>query len=321
MTELIPNPYGGAPTNGRGGVPRALASTDQQRAIAEVQAAMLLARANPRNPKDAVDRILNHCARPSLASNATYDYARGGTAITGPNIRLAEVIAQGWGNLHYGVRELEQTETDSTVQTYCWDLESNVRREMTFQVPRAFKSKGVLKTLEDPRDVYENMANMAARRLRACILAVVPGDVVEAAVEQCERTLKTNVDTSADAQKKLLKFFADYGVTREAIELRLQRSIERILPAQMVSMKKIANSLMDGMSSPGDWFALAKPEEGAEKGEGKPAAPARRRQRGAAALQAELESAAPAPDADEQRDEAQEAPPEAREDREPGEDG
>lgn len=41
----------------------ALAQSDQQRAIAEVQAAMMIARMNPRDPVAAMDRILNACAR------------------------------------------------------------------------------------------------------------------------------------------------------------------------------------------------------------------------------------------------------------------
>jgi hypothetical protein len=61
---------------------KAMANTDQNRAIAEVQAAMMVALANPRNQVEAMDRILNACTRPSLAATAVYSYARGGTDIT-----------------------------------------------------------------------------------------------------------------------------------------------------------------------------------------------------------------------------------------------
>ena len=83
---------------------KALANTDQNRAVAEVQSAMVVARMNPRNQVEAMDRILNACTRPSLAATAVYSYARGGTDITGPTIRLAETIAGAWGNIQYGVR-------------------------------------------------------------------------------------------------------------------------------------------------------------------------------------------------------------------------
>jgi hypothetical protein len=86
----------------------AVAAADSNRQIAEVQAAMMIARANPRDPIAAVDRILNACSRPGLAESGMYQYSRGGTDITGPSIRLAEAIAQQWGNFQFGIRELEQ---------------------------------------------------------------------------------------------------------------------------------------------------------------------------------------------------------------------
>ena len=84
----------------------ALAATDQQRNIAEVQAAMVIARSNPRDQRRSMDNILNACTRSSLAESALYSYSRGGTDITGPSIRLAEAMAQSWGNLQFGIREM-----------------------------------------------------------------------------------------------------------------------------------------------------------------------------------------------------------------------
>jgi hypothetical protein len=237
----------------------ALAHTDQQRAIAEVQAAMLIARANPRDPVRAMDRILNACQRPTLAEAAIYSYSRGGADVSGPSIRLAETLAQSWGNLSYGLRELSQDGGESTVQAYAWDVETNTRREMVFQVPHVRHTKAGQKKLEDPRDIYEIVANQGARRLRACILAIIPGDVTEAAVEQCDRTMREKADTSPEAVKRILEAFAKYGVSREQIEARIQRRIDSIQPAQVVSLKKVYASLRDGMSTPADWFTESVP--------------------------------------------------------------
>ncbi len=86
----------------------ALADAGQQREIAEVQAAMVIAKKFPREQIAAMDRILQACTRPTLAESALYSYSRGGSEITGPSIRLAEVAAQTWGNIQFGIRELEQ---------------------------------------------------------------------------------------------------------------------------------------------------------------------------------------------------------------------
>lgn len=235
----------------------AAAESEQQRAIAETQAAMMIAQKFPRDEKASMDRIMNACTRPGLAEVALYSYSRGGSDITGPSIRLAEAIAQNWGNLQYGVRELSQSNGESTVEAFAWDLETNTKQVKIFQVPhvRYSKSKGNTR-LEDPRDIYELIANNGARRVRACILGIIPGDVIEMAQKQCDLTLTTKTDTSPEAVKKMLEAFAAYKVTSEMIEARIQRRLDSVNPAQIVQLRKIYNSLKDGMSKPADWFDM-----------------------------------------------------------------
>ena len=240
---------------------QALVDIEQHRAMAEVQSAIVLAKKFPRNQIEAMDRILTACQRPALAEQALYTYARGGTDISGPSIRMAEAIAQNWGNIQFGVKELEQRNGESTVQTYAWDMETNTKQEKTFQVKHERYTKKGKYALQDPRDIYEMTANQGARRLRACILGVIPGDVIEAAVAQCEQTLKAKADTGPDAIKKMMESFEKYGVTKEQIEKRIQRRLDSITPAQVVSLRKIFNSLKDGMSTPADWFEIVTPEE------------------------------------------------------------
>jgi hypothetical protein len=247
------NPFGAAPAAQSAG--GALQNAEQARSVAEVQAALLIARMNPRDQRVAMDRILNACTRPSLAESAIYSYARGGSNITGPSIRLAEAIAQQWGNLQFGIRELSSKNGVSEVQAFAWDVETNTRREITFSVPHIrYTRKGGYK-LEDPRDIYELIANQGARRLRACILAVIPGDVVEAAVQQCSATLQSHVDVTPEGIKKMLSEFKDkFGVEQSQIEKFCQCRAQAIKPAQVVRLRGIFASLRDGMSSPEDWF-------------------------------------------------------------------
>lgn len=242
----------------------ATAGVEQQRAIAEVQGSMVVARANPRNEMQALDRILNSCQRKNLADAAVYSYARGGTEITGPSIRLAEVLAQKWGNMQFGIREIERRNGESIVQAFAWDLETNVRREMTFTVGHARHTKQGVKRLTDERDIYELIANNGARRLRSCILSVIPPDIVEDAVDQCEKTIKANADTSPEGVQKMVNAFQEFGVVQQQIEQRIQRRLEAIQPAQVVSLKKVYASLRDGMSSVTDWFEPIPEPEGSD---------------------------------------------------------
>lgn len=272
------NPFSGAAATASA-IPQAdnpLAASDAARAVAEVQAALLVARMNPRDPVRAMDRILNACTRPTLANSAIYYYSRGGAEITGPSIRLAEALAQGWGNIQYGLRELSQKNGVSTVAAYAWDVETNTRREIQFQVALRRDTKRGSYELKDGRDIYALVANQGARRLRSCILSVIPGDVVDAALQQCAATMKANVDLSPEAIGKLLEAFAAFGVTKAQIEKRIQRRIDTILPAQVINLRAIYVSLRDGMSTKDEWFEAE-------------SAPAENQKRGVSGLKAKLQ--------------------------------
>jgi hypothetical protein len=256
-TTSTNNPFGVATTHGSQGGSNAIAEASVQREIAEVQAAMVIAKRFPRDQREAVDRILLACTRPALAEGSLYSYSRGGQEITGPSIRLAEALAQAWGNMQFGIRELEQRGGESTVEAYAWDIETNTRQVKVFQVPHMRHTKQGAYALKDPRDIYELVANQGARRLRACILGVIPGDVTEAAQRECEQTLKAHADTSPEALKKIVAAFEPWAVTQAMIEKRIQCRLESIRPAQVVQLKKIYASLRDAMSVPGDWFEVS----------------------------------------------------------------
>jgi hypothetical protein len=256
---------------------RGVVAVESQRAIAEVQARMIIARANPRDPVRSMELVLNDCTRPTLADHAIYQYARGGTDIRGPSIRLAEAIAQRWGNIASGIKELSRSGEYSECVAYAWDLESGYYDERQFQIRhwRDTKKGGYL--LTDERDIYELIANFGQRRKRAVLLTVIPGDVTEAALEQCERTMYARADVTPEGIKRLIETFAELGITQPQIEARIQRRLDAIRPAQVVMLRKIYTSLKDGMSEPADWFeavVLAQPEAEAQQ-----AQPQRRQRR------------------------------------------
>ena len=163
----------------------------------EVQGQIIMAKKFPRNYVESCNRIMQACQRKGLAEKAMYEYPRGGTKVIGPSIRLAEALAQNWGNMSFGIVELEQKAGESQVMAYAWDLETNTRQEKIFSVPHIRSTRKGNVSLTDPRDIYEMVANQGARRLRSCILGIVPGDVVEDALEQCNKTL-------VDGEKKPL---------------------------------------------------------------------------------------------------------------------
>lgn len=263
--ERAINPFGNAvvvaaPTGASG---QALIQRESQ----EIQARMLVARNFPRDPLKAMDRILNAFTRPTLCEDATYEYARGGTDVSGLSIRAAEVLAQNWGNIACGVAELTRSGGQSECLAYATDLETGFHDEKRFFIKHWRDTKKGGYPITDERDIYEVVANYGARRKRACILAVIPSDVQEEATHQIEVTLKAEVKVDADLIAKLLDKFAALNVTREMIEKRIQRRMESILPAQVLTLRRIYTSLKDGMSEVGAWFEIPPPapETGSDK--------------------------------------------------------
>lgn len=250
-------------------VTAAMATTRQAQ---EVQAAMVVAKRFPRDERTSCDRILNACARRSLAESAIYSYSRGGTEVTGPSIRLAECIAQNWGNIDFGYIELEQRNGESQVMAYAWDLETNTRQSKVFSVPHRRVTRNGAYPLTDPRDIYEMVANQAARRVRSCILAVIPGDVIEAAQKQCDITLKSSASgVPLDARiNDMVQKFAEYEVTEDQLSAYIGKKVEAFTENDVIRLGKVYRSLKDGIVG-SDYFlnrmkeAPQKPDEPAEK--------------------------------------------------------
>lgn len=233
--------------------PNAAALPMVMREAQEVQAAVISARRFPRDQKLAFNRILDACKRPSLAEKGMYAYPRGGQTVTGPSIRLAEVCAQNWGNLQFGIKEIERESGVSIGEAFCWDLETNMRTSISFRVPHVREKKGGNVALVSDRDIYELFANMGARRLRKCILNCIPGDIIEAAEQECDKTLGTLGEKQGKVTE-LVGLFKKHAVSQENIERRVGKRIEAITGPEFVQLRKIYQSLEDGASTKADWF-------------------------------------------------------------------
>ena len=226
----------------------------------EVQAAVFMAKRFPRNEDESRARILRACKRPGLAGKAIYSYPKGGQKISGPSVRLMEAIAQSWGNIQSGVVELEQREGESTCMAYCWDIETNTRECKIFTVKHAISTKSGMKVLTDPREIYELVANQGARRKRACILNIIPGDIVDEAIEACNKTLAGgNQRPLIDRLRELTdRFMTYYSVPLSSIEKYFGYPLNVFTEMDGVELAGIYTALRDGAAKREDYFQLPK---------------------------------------------------------------
>ena len=228
----------------------------QAKAVQEIQAAILVSRQFPRDENYSLQKVMKQCETVRFAEKAMYGYSKGGTLIEGASIRLAESVARNWGNLSFGWEILQETGDGAHVRAFCWDMESNVSNDIKFYVPYERKAHGSIKKIFDARERYEHVANMATRRLRACIMRVVPMYVFEEAIDFCKRTLEKggiNVD-------KLLTAFAKFGVTKKMIETRIGHSSGSISNGEAVQLRTVYQSIKDGFKDVGYYFNVESPQ-------------------------------------------------------------
>lgn len=276
MEELenlqVINPYAVAPANGmsmdskRHDSGNAVAANAEARAVSEVKAQVMMARQFPRDPLLSMDCILRECERPTLADAAIYLYPRGNEMISGPSIRLAEVLARNWGNVTFGMEVLERGVAKngvgfSAIRAFAWDLQTNTYVSRHFEVKhwRSTRSGGY--KLTDDRDIYELEANMGSRRLRACILQIIPGDVTSAAVAACRKTSSNGLveimkdeKKRADLVAKMLRIYEKLGVTRTDLENYLNAKIDDWNADHMIKLKELKCSFDDGALTLGEVF-------------------------------------------------------------------
>jgi hypothetical protein len=242
-----------------GVVPQQVLSTlsvESDRAIAQVRTAYEVAKRFPRDMNAAVARIKGFCQVLEVAMNSEYSYKRGGQLVQDANIRIAEIVANNWSNLEYGTAELMRAEGESLCEAYCTDLETNTKRRIQFVVPhRRDKTEGGA-DLKSDRDIREMINNIGARSVREMIFAIVPHFVVDAAIDECRKTVK-----KADAKeplkeriKKLVPAFVDIGVTVPMLTKWLKCQPEEMVELQFQQLRRIFPSIRDHAMRKEDFF-------------------------------------------------------------------
>ncbi|MEE4540951.1 hypothetical protein V2S66_03085 [Streptomyces sp. V4-01] len=201
-------------------------AVEQSRAVAEVQAAIVVAQQCPRNITSAIAEMQQVCRRKALAERAFYSFPRSDGTVSGPTVQLARELARCWGNVQYGLIEMRRDDEygESEMQAFAWDVQTNARVSSTFIVPHRRDTRNGTKKLTDMRDIYESNANNGARRVREQIFAVLPGWFVDEAVDTCRNTLKDGGGVPLPQRiAKAVQVFEGIGVHVDRIETKLGR--------------------------------------------------------------------------------------------------
>lgn len=236
------------------------ALVEQSRAVAEVAAAVQVAKSFPRDTNRASEQMEELCGRLAVASRAFYSVPRRGS---GMSIHIARELARIWQNVDYGVRELRRDDEAgiSEMQAWAWDQQENVRSTRSFIVPHARIARGERQALTDLGDIYLNNQNQGAKAVRECIFAMLPGWFKTEAEDRLRRTLEHG-DGKPIEQRRIdaVEKFKELHVTEAQIEAFLKRPLAQWGARDIAELTKAFMSItQDGI--PKEEFFVEKPVE------------------------------------------------------------
>jgi hypothetical protein len=232
-------------------------AVEQSRAVAEVQAAVVVAQQCPRDMQVALQQMQDACAQQYLAERAFFRYNRGGSAVNGPSVHLARELARCWGNVQYGISELKRDTAagESEMLAFAWDVQTNTRSSNTFIVAHVRDTKKGPTRLEDQRDIYENNANMGARRLREAIFSVLPPWFVDEAKQRCKDTVENGGGVPLPKRiESIVARFAEFGISQDKLEVKVGRASSAWTAHDVAQLVVIGRSISTGEVSADDEF-------------------------------------------------------------------
>ncbi len=256
------NPFGRMVAH-TGGMNVGAVAIEQERAIAEAQGKLVLAKRFPRDTALARREMADACKDMALAEVAFYALPRGDETIEGPTIKLAEELARCWGNIDYGHRELSRSDGKSEIEVYAWDTQTNTTSTRQLTVRHTIDlSGGRSRATKSEKEIDDLVARKASAQLRGRILAVLPKSLVQTAIMACRQTLKGGNGEPLSARiDKMVAAFAKIGVTGDMLVKKLGHPLDQTTADELVDMIGVFTSIREGHFTVEDQFPVEDAEQ------------------------------------------------------------
>jgi hypothetical protein len=220
-------------------------------AKAEMDIQISTAKAYPRSQKTFIDdAIMLATLNQETADSCFYCLSRTGkngkSEIKGPSIRLAEIAASCWGNIHAASRIIENDGKFITAQGVCWDLEKNVK--LTKEVKRKITYSDGRTYNDDMQATNGNAACSIA--LRNAILAVIPKALIDCVYEAAVKFSVGDQKTLPVKRKEVMDKITKMGIEpAKVLAFFNKKSIEEIDADELRQIIGIGTSIKDGIIS------------------------------------------------------------------------
>lgn len=220
-----------------GGASSEATKIEQARAVAEVAAAIQVAQSFPRNHDVVRSQMRDLCQSYDVASEAFYAVPNRGS---GMSVHLARELARIYGNTDYGVREMSRTDTQSEMQAWAWDQETNTRTTRSFIQPHEKSTRQGRKQLTDLNDIYLSNQNTGAKAVRECIFAILPGWLKAEATKHLNATLERGNGASIETRREqAVQAFVPLRITAGQLERRVKRAYTEWAPEDIAELERV----------------------------------------------------------------------------------
>jgi len=183
--------------------------------------------------------------------------------IEGPSIRLAEIVANSWGNIRIATRIVANDGKFITAQAACHDLESNVIQ--VIEVKRSITTSNGYTFSNDMQVVTGNAAASIARR--NAILAVIPAAIFKPLYAKIQQRVLGEVKNDLSSRRaNMFRTYSLMGVTPEMLCQYLGvKKAEDITVEQVYNLGMLYNALKDGQTTIEETFKNNIPVDKAEE--------------------------------------------------------
>lgn len=220
----------------------------------EVESQLDAAHRYPRKIKTFIDEANAMVSRSvDVASMCFYSLPRDGKQIMGPSVRLAEIAASAYGNLHVGARPLEVGENDTvcTAQGVAWDLQKNLR--VTVEKTRRITGKTGRRFSDDMVIVTQNAASSIA--LRDAIFRVIPRAYIDEIYKRARAVAVGDVKAIGERRVSVTNRLMQMGATMERILAALGRTdLETITAEDLEKLIGLGTAIKDGQTTVDEAF-------------------------------------------------------------------
>jgi hypothetical protein len=281
MNDVTTNPFNVARATGD---TAAAAVAAQAKALVEARYVVALRR--PRDMDAVRQRILRECLRPSFAAVARYIKPIGQDPKkwpSGPSVRFAEAAIRAMGNITVDAVTTHDDAERRIVHVTVTDLESNVPYSLDVPIVKTIErrrtkdgdqvlgertnSKGepvyIIAATDD--DIQNKASAMVSKAIRTLALRLVPGDLIDEAMDQIVITQR-NQDAADpdDARRKLFDAFGSLGITPDQLKAYLGGDTP-LTPKGLADLRALYASLRDGEAT---WRDIVDAREKAGDGDG-----------------------------------------------------